>query len=53
VSLYPLPGYGPLDDDDGDEGCANCEHIEAGHYDDDGSGCRICDDVGADCPGYE
>jgi hypothetical protein len=50
VSLYPLPGYEPDDDyDEGETGCAECEHFELGHYP---GGCRICDDINASCPGY-
>jgi hypothetical protein len=49
VSFYPLPGHAPADDDDENQGCANCEHIAAAHYD---GGCEICDDVDSDCPGF-
>jgi hypothetical protein len=51
MSLYPLPGHEPDDEDDADLGCGHCEHVGVAHYP---GGCDICDDIGrgSDCPGY-
>jgi hypothetical protein len=55
-TLWPLKPDADDDLDDldaGDEGCSNCQHAAEGHYNDDDTGCHICDDVGDECPGYE